>query len=92
LDVYRNEKHKAQWRSSLDRANKVFGDLNVAAIDVDALIKFIAPIWEVTPETGSRIRGRVEKVLDWATARVKGSDGSAPSAASCVRTRATKSA
>jgi hypothetical protein len=30
LDVYRNEKHKAQWRSSLDRANKVFGDLNVA--------------------------------------------------------------
>jgi integrase len=69
LDVYRNEKHKAQWRSSLDRANKVFGDLNVAAIDVDALIKFIAPIWEVTPETGSRIRGRVEKVLDWATAR-----------------------
>src|SRR5262249_5472923 len=37
-------------------------------IDVDMVIKFLAPIWKSTPDTGTRIRGRVEKVLDWATA------------------------
>ena len=69
LSTYRNEKHKAQWASSLARANRAFGDLNVAAIDVDAIVKFLGPVWEATPESASRIRGRVEKVLDWATAR-----------------------
>jgi integrase len=67
--TWRNDKHRAQWATSLARANKAFGDLNVAEIDVDVLVKFLSPIWQTTPETGSRIRGRVEKVLDWATAR-----------------------
>jgi integrase len=69
LSSFRNDKHRAQWKSSLDRANKSFGDINVASVDIDVLVKFIQPIWEATPESGSRIRGRVEKVLDWATAR-----------------------
>jgi integrase len=69
LATYTNPKHRQQWVTSLDRANKAFGDLNVASIDVDVIVKFLAPIWEATTESASRIRGRIEKVLDWATAR-----------------------
>ena len=68
LNTYRNEKHKAQWATSLNRANKAFGDLPVQQVETDVVVKFLSPIWNATPETGSRIRGRVEKVLDWATA------------------------
>jgi integrase len=57
-----------QWRSTLDRACAAFGVIGVAELDTDALVKFLAPICEKTPETGSRIRGRIESVLDWATA------------------------
>jgi integrase len=68
-ESWKNAKHRAQWETSLDRASAAFGDLNVREIDVDALVKFLGPVWRATPETGSRIRGRVEAVLDWATAR-----------------------
>jgi integrase len=67
--TWRNDKHRGQWADSLARANKVFGDLSVDAVDVDVLMKFLNPIWQTTPETASRIRGRIEKVLDWAKAR-----------------------
>ena len=66
LDSFRNAKHRWQWQRSLDLASEAFGDLNVAEIDVPMVIKFLTPLWRKTPETGSRIRGRVEKVLDWA--------------------------
>ena len=69
LSSFRNDKHRDQWRSSLDRANKAFGELNVAEIDTPVLVKFLEPIWRATPESGSRIRGRVEKVLDAAKAK-----------------------
>ena len=64
-----NDKHKKQWATSIDRANASFGKLPVSAIDTDAILKFLQPIWRKTPETASRIRGRVESVLDWSTAR-----------------------
>ena len=66
LDSFRNAKHQWQYKETLGRASKAFGDLNVGAIDAPMVIKFLQPIWHKTPETGSRIRGRVEKVLDWA--------------------------
>ncbi len=66
LDSFRNAKHQWQWKETLQRASDAFGDLNVGAIDAPMVIKFLTPIWHKTPETGSRIRGRVEKVLDWA--------------------------
>lgn len=47
----------------------VFGDLPVQAVDVGLVMKAIEPIWGEKPETASRIRGRIESVLDWATAR-----------------------
>lgn len=66
LEHFKNDKHKAQYRETLRRAVAAFGDLNVALIDEPTIIKFLKPIWKETPETGSRLRGRIEKVLDWA--------------------------
>ena len=69
LSSFRNDKHKAQWKTSLKRASKAFGKLNIAEIDTPMLLKLLQPIWQDTPETGSRLRGRIEKVADWAKAR-----------------------
>jgi integrase len=69
--------HRAQWRSTFNetrRGSRVFpaataaiNDLPVAAIDVALVIKVLEPIWYATPESASRIRGRIERVLAWAT-------------------------
>jgi len=67
---WRNPKHAAQWPATLATyVNPIFGDLPVQAIDVGLVMKAIEPIWAVKPETASRVRGRIESVLDWATAR-----------------------
>jgi hypothetical protein len=61
---------QTQWGNTL--ATYAFptpDSLPVAAIDVGLVIKPIEPIWQAKPETASRVRGRVESVLDWATAR-----------------------
>jgi integrase len=47
----------------------ILGDLPVQAVDVTLVMKAIEPIWQPKPETASRVRGRLESVLDWATAR-----------------------
>jgi hypothetical protein len=47
----------------------VFGKLAVPAVDVGLVLKAIEPIWATKPETASRVRGRIESVLDWAKAR-----------------------
>jgi integrase len=46
----------------------VFGNVSVAAIDVDLVLKVLEPIWEAKNETARRVRGRLEVILDWATA------------------------
>ena len=67
---WRNSKHRAQWISTLKTyADPVFGKLPVQAIDVALLMKVIEPIWNTKPETASRVRGRIERILDWAKAR-----------------------
>ena len=66
--TWKNDKHRKQWRSTLTRACHAFGDVDVSKIDTAAVVALLTPIWEATPETGSHSRGRVEKVLDWATA------------------------
>ncbi len=66
---WKNAKHAAQWPSTLATyAYPVFGDLSVQAVDVALVIKAIAPIWQTKSDTASRLRGRIEKVLDWAKA------------------------
>jgi integrase len=49
--------------------NPVFGSLPVQAIDVGLVMKVLEPIWSTKPETAGRVRGRIESVLDWASAR-----------------------
>jgi integrase len=67
---WRNPKHAAQWKSTLAMyVSPVFGKLPVASIDVGLVIKAVEPIWATKPETASRVRGRIEAVLDWAGAR-----------------------
>lgn len=67
---WRNAKHRAQWTSSLERhAYPVLGDLSVAHIEMAHVVKVLDPIWREKTETASRVRGRIEQVLDWAAAR-----------------------
>lgn len=65
-----NVKHRAQWGSSLKAyASPHFGDVSVADVDLNAVLRALEPIWLVKPETASRVRGRVETILDWAKVR-----------------------
>jgi integrase len=67
---WRNEKHRAQWGSTLAMyAYPVIGDLPVSAIDTALVLKCIEPIWKLKPQTAKRVRGRIESILDWATVR-----------------------
>lgn len=67
---WRNAKHAAQWSSTLESyVYPVFGAVAVAAVDTALVTKAIEPIWTEKPETAGRVRGRIEAVLDWATAR-----------------------
>lgn len=67
---WKNEKHAAQWPSTLKNyAMPVFGPLPVAEIDTGLVMKVLEPIWLDKPETASRLRGRIEAVLNWAQAR-----------------------
>jgi integrase len=67
---WRSALHARQWSMSLEtHVLPVFGNLPVAAIDVPLVLKAIEPIWNSKTETASRVRGRIEKVLDWATTR-----------------------
>src|SRR5712691_3522391 len=67
---WRNAKHRGQWRNTLTSyAGPVFGSLPVRSIDVGLVMKALEPIWHTKPETASRLRGRIEAVLDWATVR-----------------------
>jgi integrase len=68
-DRWRNEKHRAQWHSTLATyAYPVIGDLAVADVDESHLLKVLEPIWKRVPETASRLRARIENVLGYATA------------------------
>src|SRR5271166_6043942 len=66
--AWRNPKHAAQWSSTLEKfVFPLLGDLPVSAIDTALVMKVLDPIWTVTTETASRVRGRIEAVLNWAT-------------------------
>lgn len=66
---WRNAKHADQWRSTLKTyVYPTMGNLSIQGIDTDLVKKVLEPIWNTKTETASRIRGRIEAVLDWATA------------------------
>ena len=67
---WRNGKHRQQWRNTLaSYVYPVMGELPVAEIGTAHVLKILEPIWQTKPETASRIRGRIETVLDAAKAR-----------------------
>jgi integrase len=67
LAEFRNEKHKKQWRSTLERfAFPLLGAKSVNDITVHDILAVLRPIWETKTETASRLRGQIEKILSWA--------------------------
>ncbi|AXQ94004.1 DUF4102 domain-containing protein [Cereibacter sphaeroides] len=68
LDEFRNPKHRAQWRATLDTyAKPILGPKLVSQITVADVLRVLEPIWQSKTETASRLRGRIENVLSWAT-------------------------
>ena len=68
LAEFRNEKHKKQWRATLEAyASEVLGPMVLPAIETRHVLRVLQPIWTEKTETASRLRGRIEAVLSWAT-------------------------
>jgi integrase len=66
--AWRNTKHAGQWNATLRTyVSPAIGKLPIAAIDTGLVTKILGPIWTEKPETASRVRGRVESILDYAT-------------------------
>ena len=66
---YKNAKHIAQWKSTLETyASPIIGKLPVSNIEKNHILQILEPIWTEKTETASRVRGRIENVLSWATA------------------------
>jgi integrase len=63
---FKNDKHRKQWRTTLEQVFPVLGSQPLNKIDAALVLHAIKPIWERTPETASRLRGRIERVFDWA--------------------------
>jgi integrase len=66
---WKNKKHAQQWENTLATyAYKVIGNTDVRSIDTPMVVRILQPIWLEKPETASRVRGRIESVLDAAKA------------------------
>jgi integrase len=67
---WRNAKHAEQWTATLNTyVHPHIGMLPVQAIDTALVLKVLEPIWTTRTETASRVRGRIESILDWAKVR-----------------------
>lgn len=67
---WKNEKHVAQWQNTIKTyCEPTLGATPVENVDTGLVLKVLEPIWTEKPETASRVRGRIERVLDWAKAR-----------------------
>ncbi len=65
--AWRNAKHGEQWRNTLATyASPVIGELPVSKIETAHVLRILSPIWNTKTETATRVRGRIEKILDWA--------------------------
>ena len=70
-DSWSNDKHRKQWESTLAAyAFPVVGKLSLRHIRQEHILKILEPIWTTKTETATRVRGRIESILDWA--KVKG--------------------
>lgn len=67
---WKNEKHAAQWVSTIETyALPILGRLNVAEINREDVLTVLRPIWQTKTETASRLRSRIEIILDWCIRR-----------------------
>jgi hypothetical protein len=67
---WRNGKHAGQWSATLSTyAYPIIGALPVQAVDTSLVLRVVEPIWTAKPETASRLRGRLESILDLAKVR-----------------------
>jgi integrase len=67
---WRNAKHRQQWRNTLATyVYPIIGELPVAEIATGHVIQILEPLWKAKPETASRVRGRIETILDAAKVR-----------------------
>ena len=65
---WRNQKHRQQWRNTLrDYAYPVIGSLTIDKINTPLVLEILDPIWRTKTETATRVRQRIEKILDGAT-------------------------
>lgn len=67
--AWRNDKHKAQWRMTLTTYCEPLANKKVSTIGTEDVLEVLNPIWQSKAETASRLRGRIERVLDFAKAR-----------------------
>ena len=63
---WRNSKHRAQWRMTLEKYAAPIRELKVSEVGTDDVLRVLNPLWRTRPETASRLRGRIERVLDYA--------------------------
>jgi len=67
---WKNAKHANQWTNTIKTyCEPAIGPISVQAVDTGLVMKVLEPIWIQKPETSSRLRGRIEAVLDWAKVR-----------------------
>lgn len=66
VEGFKNAKHRKQWRSTLEGVFPVLGSLPLNDIGPAAVLEAIKPIWGKTPETASRLLGRIRSVFNWA--------------------------
>ncbi|MCW2763215.1 MAG: integrase, partial [Marmoricola sp.] len=65
---WKSTKHATQWETSLAAyASPVFGSLPVSDVDTELVMGALRSIWDTRTETATRLRGRIECILDWAT-------------------------
>lgn len=66
---WRNPKHRDQWKSTLENDAAALAHISVDRIETEDVLGVLQPIWSEKPETASRLRGRIERVLDAAKAK-----------------------
>jgi integrase len=66
---WRNTKHRAQWKMTLRVYCAPITEMQIAAIATDDILRVLKPLWLAKSETASRLRGRIERILDFAKAR-----------------------
>ena len=66
---FRNDRHITQWEMTLKKYCQPIRSLPVNEVDTEAVLKVLHPIWSKIPETASRLRGRIENILDAAKAK-----------------------